>query len=195
MKKFKKLLTIGLAVLLMLCMSISLLGCEQSESKTESLQFQQIEGKQEYSVIGLGSVSGTNITIPNTFNGLPVTSIGDSAFENCTNITNVAIPNSITNIGDCAFWDCARLTNCSIPNSVKNIGDYAFAHCKRLTNITIPNSVISMGWCVFRDCTSLSIIYCEAERKPDHWENDWNVQYDPVGSDKVFFAVEWGYGN
>ena len=44
--------------------------------------------------------SGNAVTIPSTINGLPVTSIGDSAFYNCTNLTNVTIAGSVTSIGD-----------------------------------------------------------------------------------------------
>ena len=48
--------------------------------------------------------SGGAVTIPSTINGLPVTSIGDYAFYNCTSLTSVTIPNSVTSIGDEAFW-------------------------------------------------------------------------------------------
>ena len=50
------------------------------------------------------------IVIPATYNGKPVTSIGESAFNNCTGLTSVTIPNSVTNIGDYAFWCCSGLT-------------------------------------------------------------------------------------
>jgi hypothetical protein len=44
--------------------------------------------------------SGGAVTIPSTINGLPVGSIGTSAFYSCTSLTNATIPNSITNVGD-----------------------------------------------------------------------------------------------
>ena len=49
---------------------------------------------------------GGAVTIPDTINGLPVTSIGDYAFCNCTSLTSVTIPNSVTSIGDEAFSYC-----------------------------------------------------------------------------------------
>src|SRR6266536_1147582 len=77
------------------------------------------------------------IVIASTYNGYPVTSIGDYAFSGysyfgCTNLTNVTIPNSVTNIGIFALSNCTRLTNATIPNSVTSIRDQAFKGCTRL---------------------------------------------------------------
>jgi hypothetical protein len=100
---------------------------------------------------------GGAVAIPSsTTNGLPVTGIGNEAFELCTNLTSIAIPNSVTSIGDWAFLDCTSLTSVTIGSSVASIGDYAFAGCTSLTNVTIPNSVTSIGEAVFFDCTSLA---------------------------------------
>ena len=41
---------------------------------------------------------GGDVTIPDTINGLPVRSIGESAFAGCTSLTNVIIGNSVTSI-------------------------------------------------------------------------------------------------
>ena len=88
---------------------------------------------------------GGAVTIPSTINGLPVTSIGDWAFDDCTSLTSVTIPNSVTSIGDEAFADCTSLTSVTIPNSVTSIGDGAFSGCTSLTAITVDtlNSVYS----------------------------------------------------
>ena len=86
------------------------------------------------------------------------TSIGNRAFEDCTSLTSVTIPDSVTSIGDYAFLDCTSLTAITIPDSVTNIGDYAFRSCTSLTSITIPDSVTSIGGYAFADCTSLTSI-------------------------------------
>ena len=64
-----------------------------------------------YSVAGLGTCIDNNIVIPNTYNNLPVTSIGGGAFYNCTSLTSVVIPDSVTSIGRSAFQGCVNLTD------------------------------------------------------------------------------------
>src|SRR6266446_4771271 len=89
---------------------------------------------------------GGVVTIPDTINGYPVTSIGDSAFYDKYTGTSVTIGNSVTSIVYEAFYDCTRLTSVTIPNSVTDSGGGAFAGCARLTSVTIPNSVTSIGY-------------------------------------------------
>ena len=68
---------------------------------------------------------------------LKVTAIGSKAFDGCTKLTSIAIPNSVTTIGDYAFWHCDTLASITIPASVVNIGYLAFLHCERLTSIEV----------------------------------------------------------
>ena len=57
------------------------------------------------------------------------------------------IPNSVTSIGRSAFRECSGLTSVNIPNSVTSIKDYAFEGCSGLTSVTIPNSNDIAAWC------------------------------------------------
>ena len=100
-----------------------------------------------------GKKEGTAYQIPNS-----VTSIGDSAFRWCSNLTNIAIPDSVTSIGDEAFSYCGILTSITIPNSVTSIGNRAFAWCGILTSVTIPEGVTSIGNGAFIYCENLTSI-------------------------------------
>ena len=61
------------------------------------------------------------IVIPDKIDGLPVTSIGEYAFEYCSGLTSVTIPDSVTSINKWAFYDCSGLTSVTIPDSVTSI--------------------------------------------------------------------------
>lgn len=118
------------------------------------------------SVACSNNISGALI-IPSsvTYNGytFSVTSIAMNAFEGCTGITSVSIPNSVISIGGSAFERCTGLSAVTIPNSVTFIGEGAFSKCSGLTSITIPNSVTTIGVAAFSDCTWLSSIFFNAD--------------------------------
>ena len=99
---------------------------------------------------------GGAVTIPDTINGLPITSIGAWAFSFCTNLTGITIPDSVANIGGDAFLYCTRLTRVTIPTNVVSINVAAFYFCTSLTNITIPNGATSIGNFAFYCCTNLT---------------------------------------
>ena len=100
-----------------------------------------------------GCANLTDITIPDG-----VTDIGVNAFSICCGLTSITIPESVTRIGDAAFSGCTGLTSITIPESVTRIGDVAFSGCTGLTNVVIPNSVTCIEWLTFYSCTSLTSI-------------------------------------
>ena len=97
-----------------------------------------------------------NIIIPDNFDGVAVTSIGESAFR-LNNLTHVIIPNSVRSIGKSAFYE-SDLTEVIIPNSVTSIGNLAFV-TNKLTEVSIGNHVTSIGKNAFydNDLTEVSI--------------------------------------
>ena len=124
---------------------------------TEGLQFALINGDTEYEVSDYTGTA-TEVVIPATYNGKLVTSIGNSAFRECSSLTSVVIGESVTSIGDWAFFNCSSLTSIVIPDSVTSIGDSAFENCSSLTSVVIGDSVTSIGNSAFYFCTSLTSI-------------------------------------
>ena len=100
-----------------------------------------------------GCSSLASVTIPNS-----VTSIGYRAFEGCSGLTSVTIGNSVTDIGESAFNGCSSLASVTIPNSVTSIGKSAFEGCTSLTSVTIGNGVTSIGDYTFSGCNNLSVL-------------------------------------
>ena len=123
-------------------------------------QFTYTNNNSTITITGYTGPGGA-VTIPSVINGLPVTTIGVSAFYNLYNITSVTIPTSVTSIKQRAFDHCIGLTSVTIGNSVTNIGDYAFQNCS-LTSVTIPASVTSIGKGPLNFCTNLMAITVEA---------------------------------
>jgi alpha-tubulin suppressor-like RCC1 family protein len=87
-----------------------------------------------------------------------VTSIGDSAFSNCTGLESLIIPISVISIGNKAFQGCYSLTSLTIHAGVTTIGNSAFAQCNNLTSFTIPASVTTIGNGAFFGCLGLQRI-------------------------------------
>ena len=151
-----------------------------AEYYTEGLQFSLC--KDEYTVTGI-ITSASDVTIPSTYQGHPVTEIAANAFYECTSLTSIVIPASVTTIdynafqycsgltsvtfgensqlttiGAGAFCDCSSLTSITIPDSVTTIGNIAFHGCTSLTSIVIPDSMTTIGKSVFKYCSNLTSV-------------------------------------
>ncbi|MBO5703177.1 MAG: leucine-rich repeat protein [Bacteroidaceae bacterium] len=121
----------------------------------ESLTFNE----KTYSVTSIGSSAFRNCSgLTSVTIGDGVTSIGGSAFSGCYDLTSITIPGNVTSIGSWAFEDCCNLTSVTIGDGVTSIGYYAFSDCTKLTSITIPNSVTSIENGAFARCSNLTSI-------------------------------------
>lgn len=111
-------------------------------------------------VTSLGEVFKENTDITSFdelqyFTGL--TSINSRAFDGCSGLTSVIIPNSVASIDADAFCWCSHLTSVTIPNGVTTIAGDAFAMCPAMTTISIPEGVTSIGDCAFSSTGLTSI--------------------------------------
>ena len=75
------------------------------------------------------------------------TSIGSGAFEGCSGLTSITIPDSVTSIGSSAFEGCSGLTSITIPDSVTSIGSSAFEGCSGVIEVVDGISYVD-GWVV-----------------------------------------------
>lgn len=101
----------------------------------------------------------TNIIIPNSITNLGAGGgDGPGAFSYCTHLRSVTIPNSISRIEANAFSGCTDLTDITIPNGVTEIEMGAFGLCTSLTSIDLPDTITTIGWSAFGGCSSLTSI-------------------------------------
>lgn len=90
-----------------------------------------------YSVVGILSTNTrTDVVVPETYNGLPVDTIGYNAFEGATKIKTLTLGENVTSVGDFAFKGCTALRTINL-NKVNSIGNGAFRGCKSLQFVTV----------------------------------------------------------
>ena len=152
-KIMKKILSILIVVILMIALvscgyEISIqkkttdqVGSNNSKDdiihESEGLGFALNDDSKSYCVTGIGTCTDTDIVIPSTHNGLPVTRIDSYAFQARTSITSIVIPDSITSIGDSVFYGCTSLTSVDIGDSVTSIDYFTFSLCTSLASIEV----------------------------------------------------------
>lgn len=188
----KKLIYIALALLVTACNEGANVNSNQiilTFNKSVNLsdeELDNIKSRVERSIGLLNSIDVKKQKITLSFED-EVTKIGESAFNGCTSLTAIVIPNSVTEIGFAAFYGCTSLTSFNLPNSVTTIWERAFAGCTSLSSFSgkyassdgrclimnghllgfagaglseysIPSSVTEIGRTAFMDCTSLTSI-------------------------------------
>lgn len=205
-KAFRSILTAFCLILMLL--PISALAADNSKSSSGTCGNQlswTLDESGTLTISGVGAMSDYSEDSPAPWSDRKeaiqtvkisdsVMTIGESAFEDCVNLTDVSIPESVTYIVNYAFCNCNRLTRIHIPDSVAFLGRSSFDGCSSLTSVAIPISLTSISFEVFQDCSNLTSIYIPDSVTAialwafDGCENLKDVYYS--GSEKQWKKIE-----
>ena len=86
-----------------------------------------------------------------------VKTIGTRAFEGCSSLTDIVIPESVTSLGESVFQGCSSLVDITVPGGITDIPKNAFRDCGNLTNATLQEGVVKVGRYAFKGCSGLKI--------------------------------------
>ena len=133
--------------------------CIYCGSKQPSSGLKYVSNSSGYTVSSYGTCTDSDVVIPSTYNGKPVTIIGEAAFHSCSKLNSITIPNSVTKIADLAFG-ATPVRNVYFENNSRltYIGYNAFEGCSKLTAITIPSNVTTIKSHAFHGCSTLKSI-------------------------------------
>lgn len=114
------------------------LVCEVLEQKEDETFLLKITDVKDTTI--------TSLTFPEEYDGYPVqfVELGDSVFKNCTNLTEITLPDEISAIPQQAFYGCTSLTTVNASN-VTEIESNAFCNCTSLTTLNVSENVVKMG--------------------------------------------------
>lgn len=120
-------------ILLLAVLALCLVACNRSANNDDSAEgfLYEIEN-DSVTIVGYAGLE-SNVTVPDTIDGYPVTVIAENAFRGMTGLTDITLPDSVTTI------------------------DYAFVECQDLVNVTLGSGITSMNG-AFRDCTALTAV-------------------------------------
>ena len=106
------------------------------------------------------------VTFKGTLTALGVDGSNNGAFENCSTLTSITIPDSVTAMYSYTFYECTNLQSVTLSNNLQLIGEMSFYNCKSLTEVTIPASVKTIEGAAFYDCSNLTTVTCYATTPP-----------------------------
>ena len=131
---------------------------EEKVEETKSSYTYSDNADGTISITGCDRDLAGDIVLPSEIDGKKVSRIAKFAFQHCTELSSVVIPQGIITIDVNAFYGCSNLVSVYIPSSVTSIGTSAFLDCFKLTEIVIPDGVTVIKNSTFGDCNSLTTV-------------------------------------
>lgn len=141
LQKQNKMLLISILffVIMILVLPEKVLATEEQEEGNLRYTIQDEKAIITGSTIGTSEL--TEIVIPDTIEGYPITGIMEWAFYGYEKVTTISLPDGLETIGDYAFYNCIELKTMTLPEELESIGESAFKDCKELKTITLPKSL------------------------------------------------------
>lgn len=152
---------------------------DQSCLTFESDEYGAILTKCDPSAVG-------KLVVPGIVNGQPVERIAVNAFDGCSGLTSVTLPQTVRFLSEVMFERCDSLCEVILPEHIREIPDSAFSRCVSLQKLDLPENIDHIGAYAFEGCMSLEeinipeqVMYirngtfygCESLKKIDHPEN------------------------
>ena len=145
----KKITLVLLTLALCSVLCIGLASCARN-TETYNDYVCRLDG-DSYTIVGYKGAA-TELEIPASLNGKPVTAIDSGAFFGNTVLTKVTFPATVKNIGSSSFAGCTALAEIKLANGLETIGYRAFSGCKALSAVELPESVQEIGENAFAGC-------------------------------------------
>lgn len=123
------------------------------------------------------------VIVPDEIDGYPVTVIGDGAFSDCDELTEITLGDNLTTIEERAFVLCRSLSEITPGKHLETIGNSAFAYCDAFSEIVIPESVKSIDDYAFYGCDALRTV--KHPGSEDDWESIVIGDYNSCLTDAV----------
>ncbi|MEI6131389.1 MAG: leucine-rich repeat domain-containing protein [Bacillota bacterium] len=187
---------ISLLLVVSLVLSIAMIG-NTSVLAQQSGDFTYIITDSAATITKYTGAGGT-VTIPSSIEGFSVSTISWGAFDGCTGLIGVNIPNSVTTIGLGAFSNCTGLTKVTLPYSVNTIVGNAFSGCDKLTqiNVAVNNSTYSSEDGVLFDKGKTKIIIFPAGKTGDYLipKSVKSIDNSAFQTNKVLTSLSFSYG-
>ena len=145
-------------------------------SITDAANFEILENEDGTVTISRYIGTETDIVIPSQIGGKTVFAVGNvtgptGAFEGCTSITSVVIPDGVTEIQDNAFYGCTSLETVTISSSVTLLRNCAFCDCPNLRAVYFEGDAPQQANYVFDSTENVTMYYQDGT---SGWENPWH---------------------